>query len=885
MSIWSKLRSLALKHKLDAEMAEEMRHHVELQTELNIKAGMSPHEARYAALRKFGNVASIQEQARARRSGVWMEHLLRDILYAGRMLRRNTAFTTAAVASLVLCVGATTGIFAMLYALVLKPLPFHGSSQIVEIYNAFPKVGIDKLASNLAQYFDYKKNATALAQVGLWRLDDYIVDGNEISLRVAGAIATPEMFSLLEVEPALGRFFTEENHLPGKDKVVVLMQSFWSAHFHDDPQVIGRTMHIDGEPFEIIGVAPAVLGTFDPQARFVRPLSWKEGDNFSRLGYSPALYARLNHGISLAETSAQAVALEKRFYDQAPQGTRDFLDRTGHLIRVDTVQSQRAAPVKTSLYLLQCGALFVLLIGCVNVANLSLARSNARRGEFAVRMALGAGRASIVRQLLVESALLAFLGTAGGVLVAASSLGAMNHFAAYYQPDSLPFGLDVPVLAFATAIAAGLTLSIGALPVLRIFNDGISHPLRGEGRGMSSSHGARTAAGSLVVAQTAFAFVLLMGAGLLLRSFANMLAAEPGFDPHQVINARIAVPADKEKKLPPRLEEALGEIPGVEVALASSTPFVFVPHYQVSMPLDSVGLRDYAVSSGAPQPSAYHSGVSLTYLKTMRIPLRAGRWFKEEDKVRRHAVVVDESFARRYFPGGSAVGRRIVLNGGAPKKDDDWLEIVGVVGNVRHNGLEDKSGLPFVYEPLSQVPLYGTMSVFIRTDRPASEVANLLRNKVAAIDPTLPIVQIAPMAQVIGDSLERHRGIAQLIAAFGGIALLLSAVGIYGVLAYDVSRRTREIGVRSAIGATRGQIAWMVIRQGMQKTILGLFLGVIVTALLGRFISSLLFEIQPTDPLIYIAVSLGLVLVAFVACWLPARRAARVDPMVVLRTE
>jgi predicted permease len=376
-----------------------------------------------------------------------------------------------------------------------------------------------------------------------------------------------------------------------------------------------------------------------------------------------------------------------------------------------------------------------------------------------------------------------------------------------------------------------------------------------------------------------------MGAGLLLRSFANVLAINPGFDPQQVINARIAVPADREKSFPPQLEAALDGIPGMEVSLASSTPFVFVPHYQVSMPLDSVGLRDYLIPSGAAQPSAYHSGVSLSYLMTMHIPLREGRWFNEADQVRRHAVVVDESFASRYFSGRHAVGQRLVLNGGTPQNENDWLEIVGVVGDVRHNGIDDKSGLPFVYEPFPHVPLFGTMSVFIRTDRAVSEVADLLRNKMAAIDPSLPLVQVATMDHVISESFGSRRGIVLLTAAFSGIALLLSAIGIYGILAYDVSRRTKEIGVRTAIGATRWQIASMVVRQGIGKTIAGLLIGFVATVMLGRFITSLLFEVKPTDPLVHGAVSLLMLFVATAACWLPARRATKVDPVVALRAE
>ena len=885
MKLFRHLSTLFRRNRVETEMAEEMQAHVNLQTEKNIGVGMSPDEARYLAQRQFGNVASIQERARAQRAGLWLESLLRDFFQAGRTMRRNYGFTTTAVVSLALCIGANIAIFSMLYALVLKSLPFHEPSKIVEIYNSFPKVKIDKLASNLAQYFDYKQNATAFSEVGLWRLDDSIVGDAGETVRVPGAIATPEMFHLLGVKPRLGHFFTSENHVPGAEKVVVLTQSYWSAHFQNDPHVLGRALRIDGEPFEIIGVAPSAIESFDLQAKFIRPLTWKTGDKFSRLGYSPTLYARLKPSAIIGDAYAEAVTLEKRFYDEAPQGTRDFLDRTGHVIRVDTVQSQRIASVKNQLFLLQGGAFFVLLIGCVNVAALSLARSNARRGEFAMRMALGAGRATIVRQLLVESTLLVILGTAGGVALAGSCLGVMNHVTARLQAGAVPFGFNGHVFAFTGFVTVILSLIIGTLPVVRILGGEFSNPLHGQGRGISPNRASRLTSGALVVMQTAFAFVLLMGAGLLLRSFFNAVAVKPGFDPRQLINARIAVRTDKEKSFPPRLEQALSEIPGIDVSLASSTPFVLIPHYRVSMQLDAFGLRDYPLPAGAPQPSIYRGGVSLSYLKVMHIPLRQGRWFNESDELHPRTTVVDESFANRYFPGRSAVGQRIVFNSAPPGKEEDWLEIIGVVGNVRHNGIEDRSGLPFAYMPLSQMSLYGTMSVFIRTDRSLAEVSGLLREKVAAIDPTLPIVAIVPMGEVINESLGNRRGIVQLIGSFAVLALLLSAVGIYGVLSYDVSRRTKEIGVRSAIGATRSQIAGMVIRQGMQKTILGLWIGVVGAATLSRFAASLLFEVEPNDPSIYAAGAAVLLAVAFLATWIPARRAAKVDPVIALRAE
>ena len=885
MKFLHRLRALLRKEKLDAEMTEEMRAHLEMQEQANRAAGMAPDEALYAAQRQFGHMDGIKETARDQRGWVWLEQTLRDVRYAGRMLRKNRGFTAAAVTSLALCIGANTTIFSMLYALVIRPLPFQKPGQLVEIYNSFPKVGMPKLPSNLGQYLDFKKNAPAFTQLALWRLDDYTLGEDRGPSRISGAIATAGIFDLLGVQPLFGRFFTPQNHVPGADKVVVLTQSFWESHFQSDPGVIGRTLRLDGEPFEIIGIAPRVFEAFDARVRLIRPLAWPPGQQFGRMPYSPQLFGRIKPGANLGDACSQVEALEKQYYDGTTPENREFYDRTGHRIRIDTVQAQRAEPVKTSLFLLQGGALFVLLIGCVNVANLLLARSNARSGEFAMRVALGATRGAIARQLLVESALLTCLGAACGLLLAWSGLSTANHFTAQLLPDALPFGLDHHVLGYTAIITAVLALFVGSLPVLHLLGGRSSDSMQIQGRGMSAGRGTQAVGSALVVAQVAFALMLLTGAGLLIRSFANVLAVEPGFDPQQVIGARIAVPPNKEKNFPPRLEAALREIPGVEASLATATPFLLVPPYQVSMPLGAFDLREYALPSGMSLPSVFYCGVTPSYLKTMRIPLREGRWFNETDMEKGRAVVVDESFSKRYFAGRTAVGQRMVLNGSPPKKDEDWLEIVGVVGNVRHNGVEDKSGQPFLYVPLTQMPFYGMMSVLVRTARPESEVAALLREKVAAIDPELPVYAAETLDGVIRDSVSNRRGIMLLLGSFAGIALLLSAVGIYGMLAYDVSRRTREIGIRSALGATRRQVAGLIVRQGLWKTVMGVVLGLAGATLLSRFLTSLLFEVRPTDSFVYVAVSLLLMIVAALASWLPARRAAKVDPMVALRAE
>lgn len=884
-SFFRRIGALLGRDRLERDMAEEMQFHLSQRMADNVDNGMAPDEARFAAQRKFGSITQIQERAREQRGVAWLEQTGRDFSYAIRMLLKHRGFTAAAALSLALCIGANAAIFSMLHAFVLRPLPFRESGRIVEVYNAFPKVGVPKLASNLGQYADVSAHAPAFECVALWRLDHYTVGEAEGPSRVTGAMATAEWFDVVGVKPRLGRFFTAANHVPANDKVVVLTASFWESHFDADPSVIGRTLRLDGESYEIVGVAPRLAEAFDARVRLVRPFSWPADVPLPRSGYSPQLYGRLKPGATVAQAQAQASALEQRFYDTAPPETRAFFDRTGHAIKVESMQTLRAAPIASSLYLLQGGGLCVLLIGCVNVANLLLARFNARRGEFTMRIALGASRGALARQLFVESALITGVGTAAGLALAWSGLQTANHFTSQFLPDSLPLAMDGRVLGALGAVAALLALLIGLGPMLRIWRESSAPSVPTQSRSATAGRPARLFGGTLVIVQVAFALMLLTGAGLLIRSFANVLQAAPGFDSEHLWSAQIAVPRSKEKEFPSRLESALRKIPGIEVSLATATPYLLVPPYNMAMPLGAFSLRGYALPAGATQPSVYYSGASSSYLQTMRIPLRSGRWFDASDMEQGRTVVVDESFARRYFPNGDAVGQRIVINTPAPQNEEDWSQIIGVVGNVRHNGAEDTSSQPFAYLPLGQIPLYGSLSVLVRAERPAAEVVRLVRETVEAVDGELPIYRIGPIDDVIADSTSNRRGIMLLLASLAVIALMLSTVGTYGVLAYEVSQRTREIGIRGALGASSRVLAGMIVRQGMWKVGVGTAAGLAGGAAFSHFLSSLLFDVRPIDSPVYAAASVLLIIVAAIACWLPAHRAAKVDPVVALRSE
>jgi putative ABC transport system permease protein len=528
---------------------------------------------------------------------------------------------------------------------------------------------------------------------------------------------------------------------------------------------------------------------------------------------------------------------------------------------------------------------FVLLIGCVNVANLLLVRSNARQSEMAIRTALGAGRATIARQFLMESLLLTSLGTLLGLGVAWGALRITNYYLAKMLPQSLPASLDWRVLAFAVALTAVVGLLIGLMPVFHILRTNLATVIQSSSRSVSSSRGVRALSGVLVVAQVAVALMLLIGAGLLIHSFAEALKVDTGLQAKNVVTARIALTREHRasdeaaNKIRERLLQAMREIPGVtSVALSFSTPF------QGGLPINAFTLENDTLPPGAPQPGAFRVIVTPGYAETLGLKVVEGRFYEEADVTSKQRLfVVDQSFARKFFPNGSAVGGRFSF-AGRPDKPEDWPVIIGVVKDVPHNGVEEKSGNPFIYQVMQGGRPAG-LTMFVRTNRPTADAVAALREKVRGIDPASPLFDVGLLQEAVDSSFDTRRAVMLLLAAFAGLALFLSALGIYGVLAYDVSQRTREIGVRSAIGASRGQIASLILRQGLWKGGIGVALGLVGAVLLSKSMTTLLFNVQPTDPSVYAAVSVVLIAVALLASYLPARRASRIDPLVALREE
>ncbi|HTL69231.1 MAG TPA: ABC transporter permease [Lacunisphaera sp.] len=812
-----------------------------------------------------------------------------DVAFAFRLLWKGKGIAATTLLTLALCIGATTAIFSTVYSLMLKPLPFDQPRAIVELYTSAAKAGLNHMPANVPFYLDYSQHAASYEAVGLWQFF-YGMVGQEDAVTRAGCVkVTADIFGILRVQPLLGTFFSKDQNKPGADKIIVLTQSCWQRDYGEDPAVIGREIRLNEESCKIVGVAPRVFEAMDARVKYIQPLSWRpEQENpQGRYGVSIALFGRLKAGVTAGQADAEAKTLEKRYVDAGPAPLKQFVERSGMTMNVGGVQDQRVQPVRATLLMLQGGVAFVLLIGCVNVANLLLVRSNARQSELAIRAALGAGRGAISRQLILESLILTGLGAVLGVAVAWGALRVTNFYLAKMLPQSLPAVIDLRVLGFAVVLSLVVGLLIGLIPVVHTLRTNLAEVIQRSSRSASSGRGVRALSSALVVAQVAFALMLLTGAGLLIHSFANALDVNPGFDPRGVVTGRIVLPralrgtAEAAENTQRRLLDAMKEIPGVSSsALSTATPF------QGGLGIGALTLENDTLPPGAPQPGAFIVAVTPDYLSTLGLKLFAGRFFEEADKNSKpRRFVVDASFAQKYFPGKSAIGGHFTF-GNRPDKPEGWDTIIGVVKDVPHNGVEEKSGNPFIYVLIQGNQGQGAgLTLFLRTDRPAGDVITALREKLRTIDPGIVLFDTGDMTKVVDSSYDDRRAVMLLLGAFAGLALFLSALGIYGVLAYDVSQRTREIGVRGALGATREQIIGLILTQGLTRAGIGLAIGLVGAVLLSRSIQSLLFAVAPTDPVVYVGVSVALLAVAALASYLPARRAARIDPIVALREE
>ena len=866
-TFWQRLRSLWRRPALKREIDQELRFHIEQRTAENLAAGMSPEEAAREARRRFGNVQSIREQCRDVRGASFGEVTWQDIRFGLRMLRKNPGFTAVAVLTLALGIGACTAIFSVVNSVLLRPLPFDQPRQLVQLWEGPP--GAELRASG-PTFSDWSKADTALENLAAYSPTALNLTGRSAPERLRGLRVSAQYLQVFRLNPMLGRGFRPEEDQPGNDKVVILTRGLWQRSFAGAADLVGRTIQLGGEPRTVIGILPAAPALL-VEHEFLVPLALG-GDARARAPGDRWLQAvaRLKPGVSVQQARAALSAVMENRVGTDPQA------RANVAMSVVPLDVQMTGEFRPKLWILFGAVGFLLLIACANVAGLLLARGTTRQKEIAMRAALGAGRWRIVRQLLTESLLLSLFGGALGTLLASWGTEALVHGIAIDLHRAAEIGLDSRALLFALATSLVTGVCFGLAPAWQTGRADLRGVIT---RGAATSRVASVFGlrGGLIVAQVAVALILLTGAGLMGRSLWQLTTTSPGFDAKDTLGMSVSLDGTKYPEPERRvlfwdeLARRLESLPGVEsVGMAGGLPLNEWNNATIR-----VGGR---TGGSAAEYSADYENVGGSYFHALRIPVLQGRAFGPGDNTQRspRTAVLSASLARRAFPHNDAVGQRVTVFG------VNW-EVVGVTGDVRQHGIA-QGVRDCIYLPQAfSGP--GSRRVMVRAKVPPLTLANTIRNQILALDPNQPVSNLRTLEQVVQGSFADRRLMLTLLGLFAGAALLLAAIGLYGVMAYSVSQRTREIGIRMALGAQRGGMLLRVLRQGLKLTVLGVIIGLLGSFALTRVLSHLLFEVTPRDPATFAGVALLLMAVALFACWLPARRAARVNPMTALRYE
>ena len=819
-----------------------------------------------------------------------MEELRRDLVFALRLLRRDWSYTATVILTLAICLGANAAIFTVVRSVLLKPLPYPGAERLVFMYDGFPGAGVGRAGMSVPNYVDRAALATVFDSVALYRSRGYDAGTTGAVERITAQQVTPSFFRVLGVSPARGRVFTEDEAQAGKGKVAVLSHAYWMTRLGGRDDAIGGDVQLDGERFAVVGILPPDFGFLDPEVRLWIPSTFSPEDRAeeSRWSQDYDCVARLAPGVTAAQAQSHIDAHNTGVIERAGP-LKSLIVNAGYHTVLSPLAADLVRHVRSGLRLLWGGALFVLLIAAVNVSNLALVRSGGRLKEIATRFAIGAARARVARQVITETILLTSIGAALGFMVGAWSLSALS----WIGLDDLPRGheihLDAVVAGFTIGLALLLGLAIGMVPAIQLAGIDMNSVLREEGRAATTSRGSRLTRRTLVVAQVALAFVLLVGAGLLLASFDRVMAINPGFRPSHVLSGRINPPTARydESALASFAERALQRIrmlPGVDAAGATSNlPLTEDNSSTVIIP------EGYRLTPGESVVSPNQLRATPGYFEAMNIPLKRGRFFTDSDTAASPRVlIVDEALARKFWPNADPIGKRMYQ----PERPDEvvqpspttkWMQIVGVVGSVKQQGLIEGEGarVGAFYKPYAQAA-GRSIGLAIRTSGDPARVTSAVREAITAIDPQLSLFDVRTMEARVERSLDRRRTPMMLSIAFAAIALLLASIGIYGVLAHQVSQRRREIGIRIALGSDAGRVVRLVLREGLMLVGAGLIGGAVGALALRRVIASELYNVDALDPLVIGAVTATLAIAAALACLAPARRAAKVSPLVAL---
>jgi len=878
-----RLISLLWPHRASRELVSELSFHIERQTTANVAAGMSRDDARAAALREFGGVEQVREECSDMRKVNWLQDLAQDLRYGVRTLAKSPGFATIAIATLAVGIGANTAIFSVVYAVLLRPLPFTEPDQLVFLSEAKPQQGISAAGVSYDNFDEIRSQNHVFSGLGVVQTHELTLTGRGEPTVVDVADVTPELLPLLDTKPVIGRSFVLEDGRQGSEPVVILSENYWHDGFAADPAVVGSSISLDQRSFTIVGVLPADpsilfsprrIKVWIPVAQDPLWSSWIPRRDLRWLG----IVGRLNSGVSIPQAQAEMDAIAVRLAKKFPE------ENAGWMIRIEPLDRVVVGDVKTALFALLGAVGLILLIACANISNLLLARATSRGKEISLRLALGAGRPRIIRQLLTESAVLGLLGGIAGILIAYFGVRGLVSFLPENIPQVHAVRVDAAVLLFALFLSVAASFVFGLAPAFFAAGSNPQIALNESASRSGEPASRRFARSVLAVAEVALAMVLLIAAGLLLRSFASLTSLNPGFNIEHVVKADIQLPRfqyskpDQWSAFADDLMRRLQSQPGMTDS-AIGIPLPLNSQGAASSSFDIVGHPP--MLKGVPQAADYVS-ISPAYFHVMNIPLLRGRIFNNHDVASAPAVVIiSETFAGRYFPNQNPLGKQLMF--AFPPKPGFPHEIVGIVGDVRNDSLAREPG-PMMYVPFDQEPLWGA-EVVVRSGLGVGGVAATIRHEVNQVDKDLPVTDIEAMAGMLDSSVAEPRFRTWLIGLFGVIALVLAAAGIFGVISYSVSRRTHEIGIRITLGASPQSVLRLVLGESARLVLIGLMIGAVAALALGRFLSNLLYGVHATDPVTFLTVAALLAAVALAAAYVPTRRAMRVDPIAALRHE
>ena len=874
-----RLRSLFRRNSAETELDDELRFHFERHVQKYERDGLTHSEALRRARLEFGGIDQVKEQCRQARGVHVIHELGQDIRFGLRMLRKSPGFTAVALLTLALGIGANTAIFSVVYGILLRPLPYQDSARLIVLNETTPKVGM--VSVSYPDFLDWRAQSRAFSRMAAVGQVEFNLAGVNQPESISGEAVSSSFFSILGMHPWLGRDFDPSEEKVGTAPVVLLSYQLWQSHLGGDPNVVGRTINLDGNGFTIVGVLPPDFRSIDKTDVIVPIGVWathspKEASDRGDRG-DMCVIARLAPGVSLLQARAEMETIEARLAVTYPIDA-EF----GAALR--PIREVFVSDIRPAILILFGAVLFVLLIACANVANLFLMRGAARTREIALRIALGATRGRIVRQMLAESLVLAFFGGLLGVLISIAGIRGLSQLIPMDMQGNASMNLNGAVLLFAAAAVVLSSLMFGLVPALQLTKPEVQSELKEGGRNTSAGSGQNRVRGLLAVAEIAVALILLVGAGLMVQSLHRLLAVDPGFQTNRLLTMEMSLRTAQYASHPAVLNfwqqtlEKVRALPGVEsVALGTVVPMTD-SHSRTDI---SIEIAPESKPGKSPHPD-FHI-VSPGYVRTLGVPLLRGREFTDADGENAPRVgLINALLARQFFPNQDAVGKRFMF--GHPSTDPaEWITIVGVTADTKLYGLANPARLE-VYIPYRQSNS-SDMDLVVKSAADPAALTSSIRRAIASIDKDQPIFGIATMQALVDNSVATRRVTLILLASFSGLALVLAAIGIYGVISYSVAQRTHEIGIRMALGAERGGVLRMILAQGAKIAGAGVAIGIALSFGLTRLMANLLFSVSAADPVTFAAVAIALILVALLACYIPARRALRVDPIIALRHE